>query len=166
MKQITPNNIIFAALLFCLFLSGCTPKKSPFGWLAGTWEINRTAGGNRLEIWTLKKDGSFSAKGIRVEAKDTSLLEKIDLVMREDQYYYIATVPEQNNGNPIEFKMTKSEGSVFTFENPKHDFPQRIIYQFKPVGGQPSHTAMKGDSLLVRIETMDGNGVDYGFERK
>ncbi len=166
MKQITRDKIIFASILISLFLSACSPKKNPFTWLAGTWEINRTASGNRFEIWTLKKDGSLSAKGIRIEAKDTSLLEKIDLVQRDDQYYYVATVPEQNNGNPIEFKLTKTEGSVFTFENPKHDFPQRIVYQFKPVGGQPSHTAVKGDSLLVRIETMDGNGVDYGFERK
>jgi len=153
-------------LLLCGICFGCSPKIKPFLWLTGTWEMRRSAGGNRLEIWTQKNDESLTGKGLRIEEKDSFLLEKIELVYRDDQFWYIPTVSDQNNGEPIEFKLSKTEGSIYTFENPNHDFPQRIIYQFKPSGGTAQDATSHGDSLLVRVESLDGNGIDYGFERR
>ena len=36
----------------------------------------------------------------------------------------------QNAGKPVEFKMSAATPDSFVFENPAHDFPKKIIYQF------------------------------------
>jgi hypothetical protein len=147
-------------------LFSCTPKIKPFLWLTGTWEMKRSAGGSRLEIWTQTNNESLAGKGIRIEGADTFLLEKVELVSKNDGIWYIATVPDQNNSQPIEFKLVKSEGTVYTFENEKHDFPQRIIYRYQPADKNANQDITPGDSLLVRVESLDGNGIDYGFSRR
>jgi len=160
------TKFIFGILLSCFLCSSCTPKIKPFLWLTGTWELRRSAGGSRFEIWSLNIDGTLSGKGMRVEGTDTFLLEKIELIDRNKEFYYIATVPDQNNAMPIEFKLSKTEGTVYTFENPNHDFPQRIIYHFKLKAEDPQLVSSPRDSLLVRVESLDGNGIDYGFARQ
>ena len=127
--------------------------------------MRRSAGGSRLEIWTAHNDASIAGKGLMINDADTTMLEQIELAYRNNEFYYIATIPDQNNGNPIEFKLVKTEGKIFTFENPGHDFPQRIIYRFIPKEEQEDNEIAL-DSLLVRVEGLDGNGIDYGFSRK
>jgi hypothetical protein len=159
--------------LFCIgffvasfVLSSCTPKIKPFLWLTGTWEMKRSAGGSRMEIWTQTNNESMTGKGIRIEGPDTFLLEKVELISKNDGVWYIATVPDQNNSLPIEFKLVKSEGTVYTFENAKHDFPQRISYRYIPADKNANQDLIPGDSLLVRVESLDGNGIDFGFARR
>lgn len=159
------KKIIYSfVLISCLLLNSCSNKVKPFEWLSGTWEMNRSAGGNRLEIWTPHTDVSLAGKGLRISEGDTTMLETIDLVYRDKEYYYIARVPDQNNGNPIEFKLVKTEGTTYTFENPNHDFPQRIVYKLKTEAEQTENDH-PADSLLVRVEGLDGNGIEYGFAR-
>jgi len=146
-------------------MSNCSSKLKPFEWLTGTWEMRRSTGGTRLEIWTAHNEESIAGKGLMINDTDTTILEQIELTYRDNEFYYIATIPDQNNGNPIEFRLVKTEGRIFTFENPGHDFPQRIIYQFKPMEEQADND-IAIDSLLVRVEGLDGNGIDYGFSRK
>ena len=159
---------VFRFGLFTAFaiLLSCTPKVNPFSWLTGTWEMKRSAGGSRLEIWTQINNDSLVGKGIRIEGPDTFLLENIELITKNDGVWYRAIVPDQNNSQPIEFKLVKSEGTVFTFENEKHDFPQRIIYRYQPADKNANQDLIRGDSLLVRVESLDGNGTDYGFSRR
>lgn len=126
--------------------------------------MRRSAGGTRLEIWSPYKEESIVGRGLIFNDRDTTMLEQIQLLRRDNDFYYIATVPDQNNGNPIEFKLVKTDGTTFTFENPRHDFPQRIIYRFKPIAEQSANDTPK-DSLLVRVEDLDGKGIDYGFAR-
>ncbi len=165
MKKSVLSFCILCITISGFFLSSCGAKIAPFLWLSGTWEMYRSAGGTRLEIWTPYKDESIVGRGLMFNDKDTTMLEQIQLVYRDKEFYYIATVPDQNNGNPIEFKLVKTEGTVYTFENPNHDFPQRIIYTFKPLAEQVENNT-NADSLLVRVESLDGNGIDYGFSRK
>jgi hypothetical protein len=41
---------------------------------------------------------------------------------------YTATVLKENQGKGVNFMLTKTD-STFTFENPNHDFPKKIVYQ-------------------------------------
>lgn len=158
--------LLISFLVLSFFCHGCAPATSPFGWLKGTWEMIRSAGGTRLEIWIPYQEKSLAGRGLMLNENDTTMLEQILIQYRDPDYFYIATIPDQNNGNPIEFKLVKTQGTTYTFENPKHDFPQRIVYQFKPIAEQENSDLIHADSLLVRVETMDGNGIDYGFSRK
>ena len=166
MKQYSAIKFLIGIIVVCFSCKEPARISGPFDWLNGTWEMRRTAGGSRFEMWSQNNDGSFSGKGIRVEGNDTFLLEKIELIARDKDFYYVATVPDQNNGQPIEFKLTRTEGLKYTFENPKHDFPQRIIYLFAPRAEDPQLVSSPRDSLLVRVESFDGTGVSYGFAKQ
>ena len=67
----------------------------------------------------------------------------------QDQLFFLAKV----NGNdlPVAFKATKCSGNSIQFENPKHDFPQRLIY-----------TRGK-NSLKVEVSDEQGKGFSMAF---
>ena len=64
---------------------------------------------------------------------------------------------EPSGQTPTDFETRSSSDTLVTFENPAHDFPQRVIYRRR---GQ--------DSLLARIEGTSGGrtrGVDFAYAR-
>jgi hypothetical protein len=96
--------------------------------LAGVWQLDTDAA--VFEAWKLTPGGQLSGKGFRLSASDTLVSEKLELIWRSGAVVYIPTVPNQNGGQPVEFTLTGVKGERFIFENPEHDFPQRIIYHF------------------------------------
>jgi len=137
-----------------------------FSWLTGTWEQKKPNGSSRFETWTKKDDHTLIGKGFKVMDKDTIILEAIELVYKDDFFWYIPTVPDQNDALPVPFKLEHTEEYKYTFENLKHDFPQRIIYQLKPIIRQSQYIASAGDTLFVRVEALNGKSIDYNFLKK
>ncbi len=150
------NTMRFARLGFFLFLThlllvGCgTDKVRPAGEfpsglkkLEGSW-IRVTRSGMVYEVWKKSENSEFLGETWRVSGGDSVLTEKMRLFISEDSLYYGATVTEQNEGKEILFTLT-AEGQEFIFENPAHNFPQRIRYSFP-----------KKDELRVVIEDMGG----------
>lgn len=153
-------------ICFIPFMALSNPSSiTKFNWLIGTWEMKNENGSSRLEVWEKQNDFTLKGIGLNVTGPDTSLLEVIELVYREDHFWYIPTVPDQNNALPVPFKLVNAEDLFFTFENPEHDFPQRIVYQFKPINIRPEPLSGSGDALLVRVESMDGRGMNFQFFR-
>ena len=68
--------------------------------------------------------------------------------------FYVA----KPSGQPeASFKLIRGSNREAVFENPEHDFPQRIIYRLQPDG-----------SLLARIEGKNKNSelaIDYPMSR-
>jgi hypothetical protein len=122
-------------------------------------------GSSRLEIWKMKTDTNLSGTGFKINGPDTILLESIELVFKDSTYWYIPTVPDQNDALPVHFKLSGSGEYHATFENETHDFPQRIVYTFKPLRFDP-YRASAGDSLFVRVESLKGEGIDFMFLRR
>lgn len=134
-----------------------TANESPLNrlsWLAGCWTGKngkmefrehwmRPAGGMMMGMGRTLVDGKASqheAMRIEIDASGTPI--------------FIAKPSGQTEGT---FKLAKSEGNQFTFENVSHDFPQRVIYQLKADG-----------SLHARIEgTLNGKarGIDFPMRR-
>lgn len=108
-------------------------------WLIGTW-VNKTNTGNVYETWDKAGDNKLSGKSYIVSRKDTMVFETIDLVQKQDSFFYIPTVKQQNGGLPIRFHATLITDNKMVFENAKHDFPQIISY-----------TLIKPDSLMAEI---------------
>ena len=54
--------------------------------------------------------------------------EYLDIYWVKNDIFYSATVIGQNNGEGVGFQLVKSD-SVFSFENPKHDFPKKLAYK-------------------------------------
>jgi hypothetical protein len=100
-------------------------KKS--AWLIGSWE-NRSQEGNAYESWTKENDSVYTGQSCFVIGTDTVSSESIRIEQRGEELFYIPTVKEQNNGRPVSFTMTASAENELIFENPGHDFPQKITY--------------------------------------
>ena len=161
--------MVTAYLILSLFLSGTQHFPSdfkPFHWLVGKWEMPRPQGGFRVETWKVKSKNEFSGMDFKVIGLDTTFMENIQLVKDQEGIWYIPTVPDQNQGQAVKFKLTQVESKSFFFENPEHDFPQRIIYHFKPLRLQQPLAVSSGDTLDVDVVTLEGEGISFRFFRK
>lgn len=147
MKQ---NNLPLALVLF--LMTTVIQQESPFKQLytlAGTWKME--VGGKSLyENWQITDTGEMIGKSYRVSATDTFLLEDVHVRSKQNAIYYIPVVTGQNGGQAVPFKLIASANQQFTFENPLHDFPQRVIYHL-----------VNNDSLHAWIE-----GKQYGKEKR
>ena len=119
-------------------------KLEDLKWLSGCWKDGKDARKESFEQWTkpvgnamlgigatLSKDNKISSyEYMRIEAKDNG-----DLVF----------TAKPSDKNETSFTLTSSEEKSLVFENPQHDFPQRVIYRRKADG-----------SLEVRVDGMVG----------
>jgi Domain of unknown function (DUF6265) len=103
------------------------PKLEKAKWFIGNWE-NVTKESVSREIWQQKNDSTLFGESFTTVEKDTVFYEKIDLIQRNDSLFYIVSVRDQNKEKPVSFYMIKSTDSQIVFENPKHDFPNKIEY--------------------------------------
>jgi len=130
------------------------PALNDLAWLAGCWESNRK-GREISEQWMKPAGGTMLgmartvAQGKTVEYEFTQIREDKDGAL-----YYVAKPSGQDEAL---FKLIKLQNREATFENPAHDFPQRIIYRLEPDG-----------SLFARIEGISKGkprAVDYPMKR-
>jgi len=120
-------------------------------WLEGTWiRTNVKTGRTAHERWE-RNEQSLQGWGVSMNGPDTSFVERIRIIIKENNFYYVADVPQ--NKESTYFKFTELTTTGFICENPEHDFPKKISYQ------------LQGTSLKA---TISGNGksIDYLFERK
>lgn len=98
-------------------------------WMTGTWKINASSG-IILEQWQITNDSTLTGKSFFIKSgTDTIPQETIELAFRNGNWHYIPTVKNQNNDQPIPFKVIFLKGTEFISENSAHDFPQRIAYR-------------------------------------
>jgi hypothetical protein len=104
-------------------------KLEKMNWLIGQWE-NKTPEGYLTETWTKDNDSTFLGQSyFIVKEKDTVHFESIVLMQVNDDLIYQPIVKGQNEDQPVDFKLTSDAEDSFTFENPKHDYPQKITYK-------------------------------------
>lgn len=115
--------------------------------------------GELIEKWELKYEKMINGKTIFLKGDVEKSQEDINLVLEDRRIYYIPTVSGQNNDEPVKFTLIEIEDeNKFIFENKDHDFPQRIIYEFK-----------SPDEINATIEGETKNGlkqIEYKFKRK
>lgn len=124
-------------------------------WLIGRWE-NNSAEGNLSEFWTKANDSTLLGESYFAIKSDTVFGEKVELSQRGNDFIYEARVAKQNDEKPVPFKLTSSSEKEMIFENPEHDYPNKIVYQ--KVGN---------DSLVAEIfGTIDGKLKSETFKMK
>lgn len=124
------TKLYFIALLLLLSPTLARAQQSEsMKWMVGTWKI-ATPGGTVIETWQLANDSTLVGKSSFVKSKtETIPQETMELAYRGGDWYYIPTVQNQNNAQPVRFKVIFAKGTEFISENPAHDFPQRIAYR-------------------------------------
>ncbi len=90
----------------------------------------KTKKGIICERWIKTNANELRSSGFKVIGTDTTVEEKIRLIKKDKDIYYIPTVTGQNGGKEVLFKLTSTVNGEYIFTNPEHDFPQRVVYQF------------------------------------
>lgn len=96
-------------------------------WLIGSWEFKSTEG-ILSESWKKVNDSTFQGQSYLIKAKDTVHFEMITLEQKGEELTYLTTILGQNNDKPISFILTEATEKQLVFENPTHDYPQKISY--------------------------------------
>lgn len=115
-------------LLVGFYSCGIDDRGVNFSEFSGNWSTE-AEGITFCEDWGALSDEGLIGIGYQIEGDDTLCNEKLSVYFSENEWIYEATVFEQNNCKPIEFVLTDTLGS-FVFENPQHDFPKKITYNF------------------------------------
>ncbi|MGE0143110.1 MAG: DUF6265 family protein [Planctomycetota bacterium] len=104
------------------------------GWLAGAWVGTSGTNGSRSieERWSPPLGGSMLAVSRTVSRGRTVAFEYLRVLERDGGLVYIA---QPNGAPPTTFTLTELSDTRAVFENPRHDFPQRIIYELSAEGG-------------------------------
>lgn len=97
-------------------------------WLIGSWQ-NKNEMGDLSETWEKLNDSVLSGKSYFIKGKDTLFSESVELAQKGADLIYSPKVKGQNNDLPVAFKMTVATANQLTFENPSHDFPNKITYR-------------------------------------
>ena len=108
-------------------------------WLLGNWE-NKSDDGDLLENWKKVNDSLYEGESYFIKGKDTLHFEKIQMKQKGEALFYITTIKGQNNDKPVTFIHNDTIEKQLVFENPKHDFPQKIAY-----------SKITKDSIIIQI---------------
>lgn len=122
-------------------------------WLAGCW-VRENGERHSEEQWTAPRGGTMLGVSRTVVDDRTVAWEQLR-IEEEDGILVLTAVP--SNQEETRFRQIALGDASVTFENPDHDFPQRILYRLQEDG-----------SLLGRIEgTRDGENraVDFPMQR-
>ena len=97
--------------------------------LIGDWQDMDTSDGTVFqEHWTRTNDSLLTGRGLVLSGGDTVFVEYLGIHTNADRAFYSARTPSQNGGASVDFKLTAAFGDSLVFEDPEHDFPQRITY--------------------------------------
>jgi len=112
------------------------PAKAAIGdvaWLAGAWVGTRGTGGATSieERWSPPLGGAMLATSRTVSRGKLRAFEYLRIVERDGGLVYIA---QPNGAPPTEFVLTELGATRAVFENPRHDSPQRIVYELSAEG--------------------------------
>jgi len=118
--------------------------------MTGNWRMTLANGSVVEEHWTTADGGLMLGMGRSVPAKGNAEFEFLRIEPRDGKLTYLA-MPFAKPATP--FPLKSLTGSRVVFENPEHDFPQRIIYW------------RDGERLCARVEGKDGKGEEWCWTR-
>jgi Domain of unknown function (DUF6265) len=136
--------LVFLITVQDLFAQTITDLTKTMGWLEGDW-FAQSERGFLLECWQKKDDSTFMGITYYFPTNGTikkedithntmknfgKVLEHIEIHKRGYIISYITTVNDQTKDAAIIFPLSASDSVTIIFENPAHDFPQKIVYKY------------------------------------
>lgn len=112
------------------------PAKATIGdlsWLAGAWVGSRSSGSSIEERWSPPLGGAMLAVSRTVNTSGKMVaFEFLRIVERDGGLVYAA---QPGGAKATEFVCTELSAKRAVFENPRHDYPKRIVYELSVEGG-------------------------------
>jgi len=137
------------AIAICLILASSAGAASlgELSWMTGHW---RSSSGESVseELWTTPAGGLMLGLHRDLRPGKQAFFEFLRIEERDGTIAFIA---QPGGRTPTSFPLASLDGMKAVFENPEHDFPQRIIYR------------IDGDQLCARAEGTT-NGKESGSE--
>jgi len=141
---------MIAALAIAAALAQAGP--ADLGWMSGRWQ---TPPGETWteEAWSAPRAGIMLGYG---RSGQGERLRDWEFVRIEPGADGVPVYWGSPRGRPaVGFRLTTNDAASATFENPAHDFPQRIRY------------ARDGDTMVATISKMDGsNAMSWTYRRQ
>lgn len=146
---------LMAAALAMLLMGQAAPQASvsDLAWMSGRWESVSASGRWTEESWSAPRGGIMLGHS-RSGSGDT--LREFELLRLQAGPDGVPAYMAQPGGRPpTAFRLTARDGTSATFDNPQHDFPQRIRY------------VRTGDMMVATISLLDGsNAMSFSFRRR
>lgn len=118
-------------------------------WLTGHWR-NEGEGRVSEEIWTNGEGGIYLGVNRTIRDGEARGFEYLRIIHTPD---YTAYCAQPGGAEAVCFERVESSEHAVTFENPGHDFPQRI------------HYVREGDTLTATISDLSGEpSFSFGWE--
>ena len=144
---------VLAAMAAFLLAGAQAPVSvADLAWMAGAWE---NAEGERWteEVWVAPRGGMMMGLSRAGRGETVREFEYIRLQAGADGVPVYWASP--GGGPAVGFRLVASDAASATFENPAHDFPQRIHYR------------RDGDRLVATISARDGsNATSWTYQRR
>jgi hypothetical protein len=125
MTKLMLSLAVIAALTSGRAQQGAKPSIAALAWLSGSWS-GTSSGVDMEEHWTAPKGNSMIGVHRDVAKGRTLSFEFLRIEQQGDRIVYLSMPNGQSPATAFPLKEA-SDGRV-VFENPQHDFPQRIIY--------------------------------------
>lgn len=155
MKTIIKSIVIAAIFATALSAQDISKTKvTDLSWISGCWETSSN-GRTTTERWGRATENLMIGFSQSVKGTRSVAFEFLRIVNNGRGLMYVALPSDAEK--PTAFAAKTLTANEVVFENPQHDFPQRIIYkQTKP------------DTLDARIEGKQGEkemGMDFPMKR-
>lgn len=144
-KGVKTLAIVLVVVFLCLSDSFHAQSPLPL-FLEGTWKME---GKENYEQWSILNANHLKGFSYKKNAKEIVVTEYLDISSMGGEVFYTAHVLNQNEGIGIEFKQILS-GKECVFENPEHDFPQKIVYK-----------KLNDNEVQVMVLGSNGQGFSY-----
>jgi Domain of unknown function (DUF6265) len=137
----------------CLFIAGTawaqepSPKLADLAWIAGCWQ----GGGQGTEFkeqWMGPNGKTMLGMSRTVRDDSTVAYEFLRIHQEADGIYYTSNPSGQAQAS---FKLVKLEGQKVEFENPDHDFPQKITYELDKKGNLSATISGRNKGAYQRV---------------
>ena len=115
--------ILYSILLLCFLVSCAESKLSGLDVLVGTWKIQAK---HQYEVWEKSKNDELIGYSFKIDSSERTLTETLLIREFSNNIIYEATVPDQNDGETVQFILNTEINAYFSFENDLHDFPKKI----------------------------------------
>jgi len=121
-------------------------------WMLGDWRVE-TEGTVFTERWHRGEDGLYHGEADSRRAGETEVLQREVMTLGPRGGQLVYTVDVDADGRTVDFTLVSCDVVSARFENPEHDFPQRLEYRRHEDG-----------RLGADVTDLDGQGFDLLFE--
>lgn len=138
-----------------LLLLGAAPERAGvarLAWMSGSW-VNEQGERWTEESWTAPRGGMMLGAGSSGRGDTVRDWEHMRIAL--DEAGVLSFWGSPKGAPPVAFRLVSLADGQAVFENPRHDFPQRIAYR------------RDGEALVATISLQDGSkAISWRYKRR